>query len=75
MLRKAKLKNGDSQGHTRTLLRPAPNGKRHLGSVYVDMKSDKGDCDACKEDESVNDNSCATCLESAKLNHFGLPGN
>ncbi|KAF3505108.1 hypothetical protein F2Q69_00044893 [Brassica cretica] len=44
-----------------------------LGSVYVDMKSDKGDCDACKEDKSVDDYSCAACLKSAKLNRFGLP--
>ncbi|WZZ91336.1 hypothetical protein YC2023_119915 [Brassica napus] len=37
------------------------------------MKSDKGDCDACKEDKSVDDYSCAACLKSAKLNRFGLP--
>lgn len=37
------------------------------------MKSDKGDCNARKEDKGVDDNGCAACLKTAKLNHFGLP--
>ena len=39
----------------------------------MDVKSDKGDGDTCKEYESVYDNGCAACLKTAKLNHFGLP--
>lgn len=37
------------------------------------MKSDNRDCNARKEDKSVDDNGCAACLKAAKLNHFGLP--
>lgn len=39
----------------------------------MDMESDKGDCDAGKEDKSVNNNGCTACLKTTKLDHFGLP--